>query len=453
MEKWRFIMQCEEFKTRITELFDKNVDSENIDQLKKHMDNCVDCLALYESWGMEIRILSPKSVIEASSGLKQKIIQQAKMEEKLMENTKIKKPNYFRKHSKWIAAAASIVFFLVLILVVDNNRTFISSAKGAENLMLSSLDAMSSLRSMFIKMDVRSEPAENFDFFDKDKDFIEYKFWKQLDGKKPWKIEKPGRLVCFDGKEQFLLINETYAVKGSIDYNYVEWMKIFLEPQKMMAREIALSKETDATYHIGKTFDETILTIESKAQGKFPVEEMKNRSVMGSDNVRVYIFDNKSMLLKEFKFSLKESKGVFLIMKTNKIDYNIDIDPAIFAIQLKKGVKWHEDGDPEKVIAFTDIDSRTAAIRFFNALKSKDYKTIEPIWDDLKMLDQNSLNELKNEYGGLEIVEIGKSFSSGLYPGEFVPYKIRLKSGDIIEHRISLRNDNPHKVWIVDGGI
>ena len=59
---------------------------------------------------------------------------------------------------------------------------------------------------------------------------------------------------------------------------------------------------------------------------------------------------------------------------------------------------------------------------------------------------------LKSKFGGLTIMQLGEPFKSGQYVGEFVPYEIRLQSGKTIRHNLALRNDNPNKVWMVDGG-
>ena len=63
---------------------------------------------------------------------------------------------------------------------------------------------------------------------------------------------------------------------------------------------------------------------------------------------------------------------------------------------------------------------------------------------------------MKDAYGGLEIVEIGKPFQSGEYPGWFVPYKIKLRYLGVIPHvkefNLALRNDNPAGRYTVDGG-
>jgi RNA polymerase sigma factor (sigma-70 family) len=67
---------------------------------------------------------------------------------------------------------------------------------------------------------------------------------------------------------------------------------------------------------------------------------------------------------------------------------------------------------------------------------------------------------LKKQYGGLEIVSLGRPFKSlvilkgGItYPGVFVPYEIRLKSGRLKRFQLGIRCDNPGKQWYFDAGL
>ena len=53
----------------------------------------------------------------------------------------------------------------------------------------------------------------------------------------------------------------------------------------------------------------------------------------------------------------------------------------------------------------------------------------------------------------VEVQSIGKSFKSGLYAGRFVKCKVVLADGTKENLTLALRNDNKHKVWLLDGGI
>ena len=54
---------------------------------------------------------------------------------------------------------------------------------------------------------------------------------------------------------------------------------------------------------------------------------------------------------------------------------------------------------------------------------------------------------------GLQIINIGKPFKRFWYPGIFVPFKIVLKNGETRKFNLAIRNDNPKKEWLVDGGL
>jgi hypothetical protein len=61
--------------------------------------------------------------------------------------------------------------------------------------------------------------------------------------------------------------------------------------------------------------------------------------------------------------------------------------------------------------------------------------------------------QVKDYLGGVEIVRLGESFTSKTYPGQFVPYEIKLSDGSVKKFNLAIRKDNPAGRWQVDGGI
>ena len=59
----------------------------------------------------------------------------------------------------------------------------------------------------------------------------------------------------------------------------------------------------------------------------------------------------------------------------------------------------------------------------------------------------------KEDLGGLTIVAIGEPFQSKGYAGWYVPYEIKLKSGEVKKWNLAIRKDNPAKRFVLDGGI
>lgn len=446
-------MNCKEFKNKLSELAENYPEFSLTTQMKQHLSACAECKADYETTIKLLASLKPAASYSSSkSGLKQNILNQIKMEELKMKTQKEK----FRLktwHKRSLAIAASLLLMFA-VFMLSNRNPFFNNARAAENLMMKSITAMESLKSMFMTMDVRSQENEPFDFIGTEYSFIEYKFWKQFSGEKPWRIEKPGRIVVFDGEKQYLYMPASaYAVTAGEGAGFVEWIKLFLSPKDILENELNFSKTHKAVYKIEESGDEIILTVNANALGDFHNNYLKNNSVLESDNSRVYVFDKKTYLLKTFNLFIDEYGKSFQAMNLKNIAYNIPIDSGTFIIDLPKGISWQEHTEPGHINAFTNISSKQAAKKFFTALANEDYESIEKVFSLLQIEDAEKLNEIKEDLGGLELISLGEPFKSGLFPGEFVPYKIRLKSGEVKDFNLALRNDNPTKTWIIDGGI
>lgn len=447
-------MNCNEFKINLSELFDKSSESCRSAEMKQHMNHCASCMNEYLELAELSLILKPSiSFSENKTGLKQKIFNQIEMEELKMKTIRKEKFRFKTWQKQALAIAASLLF-MVAVFMVSNRNPFINNAQAAENIMMKSITAMESLRSMFITMDVRSEENEPFEFIGTEYDFVEYKIWKQFSGEKPWRIEKPGRVVVFNGEKQFVFMPKlTYAVTAGESAGFVEWMKIFLSPKDILENELNFSKEHDAIYKIEETGSEIILTVNANALGDFHNNYLKNKSILESDNSRVYVFDKKTNLLKTFELYIDEYGKSVKAINLKNIAFNIPIDSGTFVIELPKGISWKELAEPGFIKAFTNITSKQAAKKFFTALANEDFESIEKVCSFLQIEDIDKLNSIKESLGGLELISLGEPFKSGLYPGEFVPYKIQLKSGETEEFNLALRNDNPTKTWVIDGGI
>jgi predicted anti-sigma-YlaC factor YlaD len=53
-------MNCNEFKEKVADLFDKNIDMQTQAQLSEHMDNCPECKAYYEELRETFNLLQPQ---------------------------------------------------------------------------------------------------------------------------------------------------------------------------------------------------------------------------------------------------------------------------------------------------------------------------------------------------------------------------------------------------------
>jgi hypothetical protein len=100
---------------------------------------------------------------------------------------------------------------------------------------------------------------------------------------------------------------------------------------------------------------------------------------------------------------------------------------------------------------YEKMTPRQAAEAFFKACAEKKWDEVLKFWP-MSGADEQ-FERMKEYLGGLEIVSIGEPFKKGEYPGWFVPYEIRLKSGVVKKWNLAVRNDNPANRYLFDGGL
>ena len=92
------------------------------------------------------------------------------------------------------------------------------------------------------------------------------------------------------------------------------------------------------------------------------------------------------------------------------------------------------------------LTPKETAVNFFQACAAGDWSQASTYCP--------YVNQLKDQLDGMQVISIGEPFKKiPGYAGLHVPYEIKLKSGEIKKYDLAVRNDNPAKVWQVDGGI
>lgn len=446
-------MDCNECKLAIANLFYSDVDKTTIANVMEHIQQCVDCSIEYRRTRDVITMLKPKFQPNAPLTLKQNIIHQLKMEETKMENEVSKTRKISPRTRKIISIAAVLAIVMMIIPVVDKNNLFTdNTAKAAGVFIESSIKATQLIKSMVIKLKVRTVANENFALVGTEYDMVDHTIWKSFEEPIKWRIDKGDRVVVFDGKFQYLWLPQTSeGIKDGRNCNFTEWFKILLEPENILLKEQNATKAKGSKITMNEKNGELFMTITSNAQGNFINDYCKNKSIEESDNRREYTFDSDTKLLKGLKIFILEGKKETLILEIEKIDYNVPIDSSLFAINLPLGVEWKEFTQNYTGETFKNMSSKKAAELFFKGIANKDWKLVGETCDFFNS-NSNEVKKIKEDYGGLKVISIGEPFKSGLYPGEFVPYEIKFKSGEIQKCNLTVRNDNPNKVWVVDGG-
>jgi len=126
------------------------------------------------------------------------------------------------------------------------------------------------------------------------------------------------------------------------------------------------------------------------------------------------------------------------------IDYLPEADPESFRIDLPADVRFVEvrKGTPEE----NALGPAEVARGLFEAAQRKDRSFLELYCPSPAVVDWALAQP------PFEILYVGEPFRSGRYVGVFVPYRIRIE-GKVKEWQVALRNDNPERRWVFDGGI
>lgn len=444
-------MNCNDCKNNMHQLFDESADTSLIAALKNHIEMCQSCSEEFGEMQSVFTTLQPKTEIKAPLLLKQNIINDLSKNNSKVKEGKVKRMQLSPFIKKVMAVAAVIMAIVISIFFFDKNGTSGNTAKAASSFFENSILANNLVKNMIIKFSVRTEPKDNFELIGKEYNMVEHTIIKTFDKPEKWRVEKPGRIVLFDGNNQYLWIPEIKeAVKGPKNAGFIDWMKILLDPSSILWKEEAEAKSNSSKITMKEFQGKLFVTITSKAQGNFLNDYMKNKSINESDNRREYVFDNKTKLLKGLKIYLLDNKKETLILNIESIDYDAAIDPSVFAITLPTGVEWKELNLAVTNENFSNITSKRAAELIFEALAKKDFNSDKEVWTQYNFISKKILG---STYGGMQVIKIGEPFKSGNYPGEFIPYEIKLNDGTIKNWKLALRNDNPNKVWMVDGGL
>ncbi len=174
---------------------------------------------------------------------------------------------------------------------------------------------------------------------------------------------------------------------------------------------------------------------------------LKNKFLDTTATRREYTFDRKSGRLETAKWYCRDNGKDVLALEIVEIKYNPAIEDSKFALKIPDGVVWNQEPqrlpDNEKYEKMTPAE---AAQAFFDACSKRD-------WNEAGKFSSSLTEQIKQYLGGLTVVKLGKPFQAWPYPGWFVPYEIRLSNGTVKKFNLALRNDNPAKRYVVDGGI
>jgi hypothetical protein len=352
----------------------------------------------------------------------------------------------------WIGIGAAAAVALGTFLLVAPTRT----SAMADGAMQRGIQAASGLRTVHLTGRIRAPAAENFSRLDPKSDFVSIDLWKEFDGARRWRVEKPGVVAVMDGTSTAFFnraANSARRIERPSSSAFdTQWLHDAADIERALTAALAmartkgwqmdLARETDA---VGTTH--VLVTIDAHS-GAPAGDYTANKFFQGSDLRYVYRFDDATGRLEALRVYSRAAPNLPLMFEVTQIDYNQAFDPATFALEIPADANWYRE--PETIAnngKYAAMTADEAARGFFEACARRD-------WPEVEVYRTNRADDRFQRYlGGIVIVEIGHAFTSALYPGEFVPYVIQFADGTQKRHNLALKRHPRTGRWYVDGGI
>lgn len=358
---------------------------------------------------------------------------------------------HHRKTTFASAAAAILIAALVTTLFVTS-----TPVASAATILQDAIDAVSDLTSVHIKAKMRTLPRDNFANIGLNYDFVEINMWKRTtaDNVLQWRVEKPGRVLLMDGKSTTMLIRPNYGVLQNETWPlgcFDSWMGRLLNVQELLDNELKHAnknpeREAFVDYINIDGQDKIRLEIEMQAAVS-ENDYLRNKFIFHANHVKIFQFDAESNLLESLQIYVHDTNDI-LIFEVTDIDYNLEMDDSVFALDLPEDMVWSKP--PEKLannVLYENMTPKEAATAFFQACAHENWDEALKFWSRSRVDDRT-----KNYLGGLEIISIGEPFQSEGYAGNnsgwIVPYEIKLRPREL---NMVMSNDNPAGRFVITG--
>lgn len=422
-------MNCNDFKEKVVDLFDKDIDMQAQTQLREHMANCHDCKAYYDELRKTFNILQPLDTAN-------------------IRKTKI-------THRLWRYAAAVAIFLFGF--VIGWNHLFSTPAVADDaklTFLQQSIQSVQNVGSFQMEVYARTTQQENFATFDPAMPFvkIDIKLLRQ-NNFLFYRVEKAnGRTVVSDGRNQYMWIPNVLYLKGSQESDFLEHFANLIFPERLLTIQksaIKLSNENKMTQV------ESDSTIVLTVDGVEKISDLRQLFETGKmDDCRLIVentFTKNDGLLRFVKlWVIKDGKKI-LLLHIDNIRYNVMLNKG--EITRLPTAEWTDITEQRATSSnrLKQLQNETpqqAAKRILNAIiADKDSQAAEAL-----IYYKSILPQLIHKLKGCKVSAFETRKDSS-YVGVYVFYTLTTPEGNREKRHIAIRNDNEQHIWIVDGGL
>ena len=358
-----------------------------------------------------------------------------------------------RRTIRWagmgVAAAAALVLLGVMLWAPSVDQR----ALAAET-MAKAAERSAGIKTVHYQARMRTLPGDNFSFMGSQYEFVPIEVWRQLGRDPIYRIEKPRRVLVSNAASTTMWIKSGsggLASEGPAGASFdAGWIRDFADVESLLTlqQRQALAQGWDLTIRHDEQNGQKLAVVTVLTHPQNVGDYLRNKFLDTSDTRRVFRFDKTTGRLKDVQIYLVEKTGETLVFEVTSIEYDPPMPEGVFSLKLPDNVVWYQEPkvlpDNERYAA---MKPEEAARAFFEACGKED-------WDEVaKFMAMSGVHtKMRESIGGLVIISLGEPFQSAGYSGWYVPYEIKSRDGSPRKYNLALRNDNPAKRWVVDGG-
>ncbi len=422
-------MNCNDFKEKVVDLFDKDIDMQAQAQLREHMANCHDCKAYYDDLRKTFNILQPLDTAN-------------------IRKTKI-------THRLWRYAAAVAIFLFGF--VIGWNHLFSTPAVADDaklTFLQQSIQSVQNVGSFQMEVYARTTQQENFATFDPAMPFVKIniKLLRQNDFLF-YRVEKAnGRTVVSDGRNQYMWIPNVLYLKGSQESDFLEHFANLIFPERLLTIQKSAIKLSNENKMTQVESDSTIVLTVDGVEKNSDLRQLFETGKM--DDYRLIVentFTKNDGLLRFVKlWVIKDGKKI-LLLHIDNIRYNVMLNKG--EITRLPTAEWTDITEQRATSSnrLKQLQNETpqqAAKRILNAIiADKDSQAAEAL-----IYYKSILPQLIHKLKGCKVSAFETRKDSS-YVGVYVFYTLTTPEGNREKRHIAIRNDNEQHIWIVDGGL
>lgn len=422
-------MNCNDFKEKVVDLFDKDIDMQAQTQLREHMANCHDCKAYYDELRKTFNILQPLDTAN-------------------IRKTKI-------THRLWRYAAAVAIFLFGF--VIGWNHLFSTPAVADDaklTFLQQSIQSVQNVGSFQMEVYARTTQQENFATFDPAMPFvkIDIKLLRQ-NNFLFYRVEKAnGRTVVSDGRNQYMWIPNVLYLKGSQESDFLEHFANLIFPERLLTIQKSAIKLSNENKMMQVESDSTIVLTVDGVEKNSDLRQLFETGKM--DDCRLIVentFTKNDGLLRFVKlWVIKDGKKI-LLLHIDNIRYNVMLNKG--EITRLPTAEWTDITEQRATSSnrLKQLQNETpqqASKRILNAIiADKDSQAAEAL-----IYYKSILPQLIHKLKGCKVSAFETRKDSS-YVGVYVFYTLTTPEGNREKRHIAIRNDNEQHIWIVDGGL